>query len=79
MPGCRLVGAIIATMDFLQLDQVNEAIRQGGHHIPEDVIRRRFIAGLYNFEHAYKGAADDWAEFDNVGEEPILLQWSENT
>lgn len=59
--------------------RVAERVRQGGHHIPEDVIRRRFGAGLHNFENFYRSAVDDWAEFDNVGEEPILLQWGENT
>jgi predicted ABC-type ATPase len=70
---------------FLRLPDVDTAIArvaervlQGGHDIPEDVIRRRFVAGLHNFEHVYKNAVDDWAEFDNVGEEPILLHWSEN-
>lgn len=58
--------------------RVAERVRQGGHHISEDVIRRRFAAGLRNFEHAYKNAVDAWALFDNVGEEPMLLQWGEN-
>ena len=58
--------------------RVAERVQQGGHHIPEDVIRRRFAAGLHNFEHTYKNAVDTWADFDNVGEEPKLLQWSEN-
>lgn len=58
--------------------RVAERVLQGGHDIPEDVIRRRFAAGLLNFERVYKGAVDTWAEFDNVGEEPALLQWGEN-
>jgi predicted ABC-type ATPase len=58
--------------------RVAERVRQGGHHIPDDVIRRRFAAGLLNFQNTYKWAVDVWAEFDNVGEEPTLLQWGEN-
>jgi predicted ABC-type ATPase len=54
-------------------------VRQGGHNIPEDVIRRRFAAGLHNFEKAYKPAVDAWAKYDNEGESPILLEWGENT
>ena len=57
--------------------RVAERVLQGGHHIPDDVIRRRFAAGLRNLENAYKSAVDAWAEFDNVGEEPILLRWGE--
>jgi len=58
--------------------RVAERVLQGGHNIPEDVIRRRFAAGLRNFENAYKTAVDAWADFDNVGEEPMLIQWGEN-
>jgi predicted ABC-type ATPase len=59
--------------------RVAERVRQGGHHIPEDVIRRRFDAGLRNFEQAYKAAVDAWVKYDNVGESPLLLEWGENT
>lgn len=53
-------------------------VRQGGHDIPEPVIRRRFAAGARNLEHAYKAAVDAWAVYDNAGDKPILLDWSEN-
>jgi predicted ABC-type ATPase len=58
--------------------RVAERVRQGGHHIDDAVIRRRFAAGRRNLEHAYKPVVDTWAEYDNVGEEPTLLQWGEN-
>lgn len=58
--------------------RVAERVRQGGHHIPDSVIRRRFATGLRNFEIAYKPAVDSWAKYDNVGEIPILLEWGEN-
>ena len=58
--------------------RVAERVLQGGHHIPEAVIRRRFAAGLRNFENAYKAAVNAWVEFDNVGAEPMLIQWGEN-
>jgi len=58
--------------------RVVERVQQGGHDIPEEVIRRRFAAGLNNFENVYKNAVNAWAEFDNVGDEPTLLQWGEN-
>lgn len=74
-----------ASLFFLRLPdaktaiaRVAERVLQGGHDIPKDVIRRRFAAGLHNFEHVYKRAVNVWAEFDNVGEEPTLLQWGEN-
>lgn len=69
---------------FLRLASVQEAlarvaqrVKQGGHHIPEAVIRRRFAAGLDNLSRHYAPAVDAWALYDNSGEEPILLNWSE--
>ncbi|GAB2872303.1 zeta toxin family protein [Paraburkholderia jirisanensis] len=58
--------------------RVAERVRQGGHDIPELVIRRRFAAGLKNFEQHYRHAVDDWALFDNSGNAPIMLEWGEN-
>ena len=70
---------------FLTLPSVETAIarvatrvRQGGHDIPEPVIRRRFDAGWTNFQRHYKKAVDDWALYDNAGSEPAMLEWGEN-
>jgi predicted ABC-type ATPase len=69
---------------FLQLDSAEEAIarvaqrvRQGGHDIPEAIIRRRFAAGRQNFERLYAPLVDAWALYDNAGDTPLLLDWSE--
>lgn len=55
--------------------RVAARVKQGGHNIPESVIRRRFIAGLHNFDNAYKFEVDRWAKFDNVGQRPLLIEW----
>lgn len=58
--------------------RVSERVRQGGHDIPENVIRRRFTAGMHNFEAVYKNRVDSWVLFDNLGENSVLLDWGEN-
>lgn len=65
---------------FLRLDSPETAVarvlarvRQGGHHIPEDVIRRRFIAGWKNFESVYQQLVDYWFVYDNTDNTPELL------
>jgi predicted ABC-type ATPase len=58
--------------------RVAARVQQGGHNIPETVIRRRFVAGYRNFNQDYKAAVNSWTLFDNVGEEPSLLEWGEN-
>ncbi len=57
--------------------RVAERVRQGGHDIPELVIRRRFASGLRNLENAYKFEVDTWAKYNNIGERPTLLEWGE--
>lgn len=68
---------------FLQLPsaedaiaRVEERVKQGGHSIPEAVIRRRFSAGRENFEQLYAPLVDAWALYDNSGKVPVLLNWS---
>jgi predicted ABC-type ATPase len=61
----------------IAISRVNERVRQGGHAIPEEVVRRRFTAGLRNFETIYKKEVDFWIKFNNMGDQPILLEWSE--
>ena len=70
---------------FLQLNTADEAIarvaqrvKQGGHHIPSDVIRRRFTAGRTNFNRLYAPLVNVWALYDNSDDEPRLLDWGEN-
>ena len=69
---------------FLRLASADEAVarvaqrvKQGGHDIPETVIRRRFEAGLDNFSRYYAPVANAWALYDNSREVPQLLDWSE--
>jgi len=61
----------------MAIDRVAERVRQGGHNVPGDVIRRRFAAGIRNFEQVYRDAVDAWAMYDNAGDEPVLTNWGE--
>lgn len=58
----------------LAVTRVGQRVRQGGHNIPEAVIRRRFDAGLRNFEELYKPLVDSWALYDNSGDAPVLIE-----
>lgn len=58
----------------LAIARVRQRVREGGHNIPEPVIRRRFASGLRNFENLYKPLVDEWALYDNSGSEPILIE-----
>jgi len=71
---------------FLSLSMPEEAIarvanrvRQGGHDVPVETIRRRFRAGRRNFQLIYKGRVNFWQLFDNSGQVPALLEEGGNT
>lgn len=70
----------VVKLFFLQLPspemavaRVRQRVAAGGHNVPEDVIRRRFDAGLQHFEKRYKPLVDEWVLYDNSGEEPVRL------
>ncbi len=62
----------------MAINRVSKRVVQGGHYIPDDVVRRRFVAGLKNFHELYKGKVNTWMFFDNSGERAILLNEGEN-
>ncbi|MCW5234481.1 zeta toxin family protein [Verminephrobacter eiseniae] len=61
----------------MAIARVAERVKQGGHSIPEEVIRRRFISGRRNFDAHYHSAVDAWACYDNAGNEPVMISWGE--
>ena len=58
----------------IAIARVKQRVAEGGHDVPEPVIRRRFHAGLRNFEHIYKGLVDEWVVYDNSGNQPVLVE-----
>jgi len=63
----------------MAVERVAQRVRQGGHAIPDAVIRRRFVAGLRNFEERYKPAVNVWKHYDNSNRFPVLLDSGEIT
>jgi predicted ABC-type ATPase len=57
--------------------RVAARVSQGGHNIPENIIRRRFDAGLKNFDTMYKQQVDPWMLYDNSESKPRVLAWGE--
>lgn len=56
----------------LAIQRVAERVRKGGHDIPEDIIRRRYVSGIKNLFSLYAPEVDYWAIFDN-SETPRIL------
>ena len=49
----------------LAMRRVAERVSKGGHDISEEIIRRRYTAGINNLFKLFMPAVDYWAIFDN--------------
>ena len=62
----------------IAIRRVAQRVAEGGHDVPEQVIRRRFDAGWRNFNGVYRQLVDAWALYDNSGATPELIAEEEN-
>jgi predicted ABC-type ATPase len=62
----------------LAVSRVKSRVVQGGHSVPEAVIRRRFVAGLRNFQTVYRPIVSSWIVYNNAGPTPVILAVGEN-
>jgi len=56
------------------VSRVAQRVMQGGQNIPEDVIRRRFKAGLESFHKNCSKVVDLWALYNSYVYPPKLMQ-----
>ena len=56
----------------MAIQRVTDRVRAGGHHIPDEVIRRRYAGGLRNLFELYLPLMDRWQVLD--GTEPADLR-----
>jgi len=54
----------------LSLKRIAARVREGGHNIPERVVRRRFTRSIHNLLHVYRNLCDEVVVFDNQGASP---------
>lgn len=62
----------------MAVERVRIRVRQGGHDIPEVVIRRRFVQGWDNYQHLYRPLASDWRLYDASVLPPTLTESGQN-
>ena len=56
---------LVLTSQELAIERVSVRVKEGGHNIPVETIRRRFENGLKNFFQIYKDIVDKWILADN--------------
>lgn len=73
----KLIFLSLPTAD-LAVARVTTRAAQGGHDVPEDVVRRRFEAGQKNFDRLYRGLVNRWILYDNSGPTPRRVAAGDN-
>lgn len=63
----------------LAIERVATRVRGGGHHVPDEVVRRRYHRGLSNFFQLYRPLATTWRFYDNSSDvgPPLIASGSE--
>ncbi|AWM37410.1 Zeta toxin [Gemmata obscuriglobus] len=49
----------------MAIDRVAERVRAGGHHVPDDTVRRRYSRSVRNFLELYRPVVTTWQVYDN--------------
>lgn len=62
----------------MAISRVATRVAQGGHNVSSLVIRRRFEAGLRNFQDVYMHLVGNWEWYDNSGNAPELISAGSN-
>ena len=57
----------------LAVTRVVERVRQGGHAVNDNIVRRRYNRGLRNLFELYTPLANTWTIYDNSGSSPVLI------
>ncbi len=57
----------------LAVERVEARVRKGGHDVPSDVVRRRYVRSLSNLFSLYVPLARTWRILDNSGRRPRLV------
>jgi predicted ABC-type ATPase len=63
---------------LMAIDRVAKRVSRGGHHIPNDVVMRRYYRGISNLLKLYIPVCNNWLVIDNRNMYPeIIVQSSE--
>lgn len=60
----------------MAIERVAKRVREGGHNIPSETIRRRYLLGLQNFFNLFSPIVDVWVIYENI-DYPVKIASSE--
>ncbi|QJD95724.1 AAA family ATPase [Mucilaginibacter robiniae] len=53
--------------------RVAKRVSNGGHHIPDEVVERRYYRGIWNLLNLYLPVCDNWMVIDNNNLDPQIV------
>jgi predicted ABC-type ATPase len=62
----------------MAIARVAERVRQGGHAVPDAIVRRRFASGWRNSMQVYRPMAHEWVLLDSSDTPPSVVDWGAN-
>ena len=62
----------------LAIARIKDRVAEGGHSVPDQDVRRRFVRSLHNFFKLYEPMVDSWILFDNSKEKPVSIAESKS-
>lgn len=57
----------------IAIERVRARVAAGGHNIPDDVVRRRYLMGLHYFFDTYSPVCDQWVLADNTNPPFVIV------
>ena len=60
------------------VERVHLRAAQGGHFVPDGVVRRRYEAGMRNLRELYSSAVDTWTCLDGLQFTPVVIDGSDD-
>lgn len=57
---------LFAESPEILIERIAERVRKGGHFVPDEDVRRRFMRGKQNFWNDYKNSVDQWHLYYNM-------------
>ena len=84
IPVWRAQGYVVRLLFFrlthqeMAIERVAQRVREGGHNVPEGVIRRRMEKGWRNFKEIYRQIVDEWVLYDSTETTPMVMERGSN-
>ncbi|HEY1191432.1 MAG TPA: zeta toxin family protein [Gemmata sp.] len=60
----------------MAIRRVAERVQAGGHHVPEDTVRRRYTRSVGNFLELYRPVVTTWQVYDNTDYKRRLIAFN---